>query len=203
MKNQIDIWENYFLEKWERANGRAQTRFFMGLILNNIPEHIFDSIKEDLIVDWGCAMGDGTNLLSERLPNARIFGYDRIENAIKAAKIKYPNNNFTDTMPKDVDAIFISNCLEHFLNPLSVIKEHLRNVKKYYIILVPLGDVISKVEDKENNEMHLSHVSKFDNNTLPEELSGFKKICSKTLNSGTFWSAGQLLVVYEKLKTEN
>ena len=192
--NSKEWWEEYFKIKWEMNNGKGQTEYFVQLIIENLPENLKTYIDnpEKTILDWGCALGQGVNLLQNKFPNAKVAGLDFSETAIEKAKKEYKNLSFTSNSLSDLNKMFsviiCSNCLEHFVDPKLYLQEHLAYTKDIYIALVPFEEE-SRVE---------SHEISLNEDFFPDEIESFHKIYSKILDtrSSGFWSGYQLLVIY-------
>ena len=197
MSNEInskEYWEEYFKTKWEIYRGREQTEYFMQLIIENLPESIKKYIdnSENTILDWGCALGQGVNLLQNKFPNAKVRGIDFSNTAIEEAKNEYQNLSFISGSLSELNEKFsvitCSNCLEHFADPKPYFKEHLAYTKDIYIALVPY---------REENLIE-SHEISLNEDFFPDEIESFRKIYSKILDtrSSGFWNGYQFLVVY-------
>ena len=111
--------------------------------------HILDLFPQDRafsLLDIGCAVGDGCELLQEKFPKAKITGADISDVGIEKAKQKtervhyFVNNILTDPLPDTYDYITIVETLEHFNDPFFVINKLLKHVKKSVIICVPYYD---------------------------------------------------------------
>ena len=197
MSNEInskEYWEEYFKTKWEINRGREQTEYFMQLIIENLPENIKKYIdnSENTILDWGCALGQGVNLLQNKFPNAKVRGIDFSDTAIEEAKNEYQNLSFISGRLSELNEKFsvitCSNCLEHFADPKPYFKEHLAYTKDIYIALVPY---------REENLIE-SHEISLNEDFFPDEIESFRKIYSKILDtrSSGFWNGYQFLVIY-------
>lgn len=135
--NSREWWEEYFENKWEINGGKEQTEYFMQLVIENLPESIKEYIDnpEITVLDWGCALGQGVNLLQNTFPEARVKGLDISETAIKYAKNEYKDLSFVSgslsELNEKLSVIVCSNCLEHFADPKPYFQEHLAYTKKY------------------------------------------------------------------------
>ena len=65
--NSEAYWENHFLDQQDTAVREEQTRFFMSLVVDNLPAWIADDIQENhmSVCDAGCASGIGTRILKQ------------------------------------------------------------------------------------------------------------------------------------------
>jgi len=193
--NSVDWWNEYFKETWEYYDGPKQTEYFMNHLLSNLPDHLIALLdKEKSILDWGCAMGQGTAILTKKFPRSSVVGMDFSQVAIERAKVEYPEGSFLseeiEKSERNYDVIITSNCLEHFDDPIEILNKHLEYTDEYYILLVPY----------EEEPLSEYHNYKFTENTFPHRLRNFKKSFQKVIDmSGdVFWNGSQLLVVYEK-----
>jgi len=194
--NSKEYWEEYFETKWETYSGKKQTEYFMQLIIENLPENVKNYIdyRDITILDWGCALGQGVNLLQNKFLNAKVKGLDFSETAIKKAKSEYRDLNFTSEslseLKEKFSVITCSNCLEHFADPKPYFCEHLAHTKDIYIALVPY---------KEENRIE-GHKISLNEDFFPDETGTFQKIYFKILDTrlSGFWYGYQLLVVYAR-----
>jgi 2-polyprenyl-3-methyl-5-hydroxy-6-metoxy-1,4-benzoquinol methylase len=194
--NSVKWWNGYFQNEWEANHGKEQTAFFMQLIIHALPENIKDFINRPstTILDWGCALGQGVDLLAKKFPNAKVTGLDISDVAIEKAKALYPDYKFTTESLENINerytVIFCSNCIEHFEKTEKLINEHLKFTEDLYVILVPY---------KEENRIE-SHLVSFDNDSFPTDIGDFCKIYSKIIDiiDTKFWQGSQLLVVYAR-----
>src|SRR5262245_11448892 len=122
--NSRDWWEKYFQSSWERNGGVGQSRHFMELLVANLPaaERAYLRTRRPEVLDWGCAFGQGVEVLAEAFPTARVIGLDFAINAVQEARSRYPDREFilsdNGSIPREFDVITTSNCLEHFDEPL-------------------------------------------------------------------------------------
>lgn len=192
--NTLNWWNDYFQNKWEANRGKEQTEFFMHLIISELPENIKYLIKNpDIsILDWGCALGQGVDILAKEFPKADISGLDVSEVAIEKARQLYPKYKFTTKslveLNRKYDVIISSNCLEHFEHPEKLINDQLRFTEQLYIILVPYNE-FDKIE---------SHFVSFNEKSFPSKIGKFHKIYSEVIDTKhtEFWPGSQLLIVY-------
>ena len=94
------------------------------------------------ILDWGCALGDGLDPLRHAFPASAIVGQDISLEAITRARRAYPQHEFVvgDEIRCDFDVIVVSNCLEHFADPLRLVEKQLAACRKLYVALVPFEE---------------------------------------------------------------
>ena len=88
-------WNEYFKKKWDNLDGRKQTRFFMQTIVSNLPNPVINKIsKYRSVLDWGCALGQGVDVLTKTFTKTKIFGLDFSTIAIdKAKEFNMPKDN--------------------------------------------------------------------------------------------------------------
>jgi 2-polyprenyl-3-methyl-5-hydroxy-6-metoxy-1,4-benzoquinol methylase/glycosyltransferase involved in cell wall biosynthesis len=192
--NSKKYWEEHFKTKLETYREKKRTEYFMQLIIENLPENVKKYIdnRDISILDWGCALGQGVNLLQNRFPNAKVKGLDFSETAIKKAKSEYSDLNFTSESLSELNEKFsvitCSNCLEHFADPSPCFQEHLAHTKDIYVALVPY---------KEENCIE-GHEIYLNEDFFPDQIEAFRKIYSKILDTrpSGFWYGYLLLIVY-------
>jgi hypothetical protein len=101
---------------------------------------------------------------------------DFAANAIEQARQRHPEQQFLRTesgeIPGQFDVILTSNSLEHFENPLEIVRSHLDSCKDLYILLVPY------------NETPLSehHKASFTEESFPEDVGRFARLCAKRID---------------------
>lgn len=196
--NTVDYWNNRFeshngLTDWELCGGRLQSENFMKSILNNLNEIAFETIddmKVSSILDFGCALGDGTNILKEHLSNDNITGYDFSRNAIELSNKMFKGIKFDYILDTSnhYDYIICSNVLQHVDNYKEIIKDMLLLTSKMLIILVPFGTYgISK-----------EHYNSFQFNSFDKDIKDFTRRKMKTIQTDS-WKYKQILVRYERV----
>lgn len=108
--------------------------------------HILDLLPQNKafsLLDIGCAIGDGCELIQEKFPKAKITGFDISDVGIEKAKEKAKNAQYfifdilKDPIPKKYDYITIIETLEHFDNPFAIVDKCLKHVKMALIISTP------------------------------------------------------------------
>lgn len=191
--NSLSWWNDYFGAQWEANNGPNQTRYFMTKLVDHLAsrEAAWLAAPGRSILDWGCALGDGVDVLARRFPSARVSGLDFSRTAIAKAAERYPQFQFQlaeDRRPPGAwDAVLTSNCLEHFADPFAVAAGHLEFCRSLYIAMVPFREGV----------LHESHVTRFDVDTFPETMGGFRKLGSAILRCPPlYWNGEQIIVTY-------
>ncbi|MFC1994382.1 class I SAM-dependent methyltransferase [Chloroflexota bacterium] len=107
-------------------------------ILDLFPQDKFFSL-----LDIGCAIGDGCELMQKEFPEARITGVDISEIGIDKAKRKTKSVEYfvldilKDQVPGKYDYITLIQTLEHFEDPFYVVDKCLRHVNSSLIIMTP------------------------------------------------------------------
>jgi 2-polyprenyl-3-methyl-5-hydroxy-6-metoxy-1,4-benzoquinol methylase len=105
--------------------------------------NLFPQDKAFSLLDIGCAIGNGCELLHEKFPRAKITGVDLSEVGIEKAKqntkaVQYfVLNILKDPIPEKYDYITIIETLEHFDKPFVVVDKCLKHVKESIIISTP------------------------------------------------------------------
>lgn len=186
-------WEDYFAEQWDAYGGRAQTAYFMRRLVEHLPaaEREYLNSRDASILDWGCAFGNGVDVLAQTFPRCSVSGLDFAETAIAEAKSCFPQYEFHRTdngeIPKSFDVVVVSNCLEHFPNPLEVMRRQLPHCRKFYAVLVPYRE----------SPLHSSHVSQFREECFPHRFDGFTRIATVIIDcESPYWLGRQILVLY-------
>ncbi len=199
--NSDAYWDSRFSDDWENLEGPQQSRFFARLAIQNLPSWLLDQIKrEELIcVDWGCAQGDGTDILSGYIDARQLIGVDFSAIAVDQAAKRYPAIRFRNTdwlvggdEGSDLfDIVFSSNTLEHFHKPYEVLNVLARRAKKALVLALPYRE-LERIQE---------HFYSF----LPENVplllpNGFRLVWSRVVNcadlDNTHWAGEQIILVY-------
>jgi len=192
--NSKEYWDNRFRTNWIEFNGKEQTKNFMELIVQNLPN--FVDLNGKKILDWGCALGQGVEVLMRHFPTSFVCGLDISDQAIFECRQVHPELFFYNGFLKDYrinyDVIITSNCLQLFKNPYFWINEMMEYTREFLIILVPYNDSSCENEDSE-------HKFKFLEESFPNRINNFSKIYTKIINQCPgCWSNKQLLVIFER-----
>lgn len=108
--------------------------------------HLVELLPRDdpfSLLDVGCALGDGCELLKEAFPRASIAGADISQVGIEKARAKpggvtyFVLDVLVDPLPARYDYITIVETLEHFDDPMAVVDKCLRHVDRSLIVSVP------------------------------------------------------------------
>jgi GT2 family glycosyltransferase/2-polyprenyl-3-methyl-5-hydroxy-6-metoxy-1,4-benzoquinol methylase len=166
----------------------------MERLLAELPTPEKDYLRSNAvsILDWGCAFGEGVELLARAFPQCRVVGLDFAARAVEEARRRHPNREFLltgeGTIPGKFDCVVTSNCLEHFENPLEVLRSHLQSCRKLYVLLVPYNE----------HPLHEQHFAQFREESFPEKIGDFLRLSAEIIPiDPTYWPPGrQILVVY-------
>ncbi len=200
--NSQEYWDHRFETNWDERLGREQSRFFSHVALEFIPMWLSSEIRNRnfSICDWGCAEGDGTDVLTEVFDPENITGIDFSSQAIARASETYPQLTFLaedwvgNSEPDDgYDVVFTSNTLEHFHEPHAVMRRLFNVARKCVIILIPYR------EFERHEEHHFTFTS---SNLYFRPTPDFTLVHSQVVNtanrSPTYWSGMQILLVYAR-----
>ncbi|MZQ83734.1 methyltransferase domain-containing protein [Paenibacillus sp. 5J-6] len=191
--NSQDYWNERFVNDWDSKGGRSQTKYFVNLALDLIPSQILNVIKKNSlsVLDWGCAEGDGTAVLANRLSSSELYGLDFAHEAILKAKSHYNNISFIDGKLEDqnkvYDIIFTSNCLEHYEDPSAWMHYLAKWTKELLIILIPFQEYV-RIDE---------HFFTFDYSNIGLSINNFKLLYHKVIpTEAEFWPGQQVLLIY-------
>jgi hypothetical protein len=192
--NSLEWWDSYFEAQWEHNHGREQTRHFMTELLNYLSAREYNWIASArrTILDWGCALGEGVDVLQSAFPGSEVSGVDFSRAAIDKARASYPRHRFLwaedGSIGSEYDVIVTSNCLEHFPNPFGVAARHVEHARYLYLVLVPF---------EEPEPMAPSHVQRFTAGSFPKQIGQFRKPSLTVFRPlPRFWDAPQSIVCY-------
>lgn len=191
--NSRDWWEDYFASDWDANHGSQQTRHFMERLVHNLPVAVLAHLATRPldILDWGCAFGQGVEILARSFPRSKVTGLDFAERAIEEARQRYPKQEFLHTpggeIPRKFDVVVCSNCLEHFDRPLDKLKLLLGAAKSLCFVLVPYNE----------HPLCKYHPAQFREESFPEQMGQYERLCARPIEiDPQFWPGRQLLVVY-------
>lgn len=199
----VASWDDYFAQHWEQNQGPAQTAFFARVTLAGLPGPFWDLVRRERleILDWGCAMGDALPVFAQAFPQSALTGLDLSTLAIERARAAHPDWRFT-TRPllelvieqgRRWPIVYTSNCLEHFEQPLEILRDEiLPGVKDYLVILVPYQEY-PRCE---------GHLVSFEADSFPATIDGFERLFWRAISTtelpGCHWVGQQLLLVYAR-----
>ena len=188
--NSRSWWEDYFASQWDADNGRAQTTYFMQRLVENLPapEREFLASQEATVLDWGCAFGDGVDVLAKAFPRCRAAGLEFAQRAVAEAKQYFSAYEFLHAENGEIgapfDVIVTSNRLEHFAEPVRIMRQHLRSCRGFYVVLVPYREA----------PLGPGHASQFREECFPEQLDGFARIAVVVVDCDACRGWGQMIL---------
>ncbi|MFI5175469.1 MAG: methyltransferase domain-containing protein [Terriglobia bacterium] len=185
--------EEYFAARSEDQRGNDPTRHFMVRLLAYLPpeESFFLRSQRLHFLDWGCAFGERVDQIAQTFPESHVVGLDFSAKAIEEARRRYPQYEFilaeNGEISREFDCIFAANCLEHFEEPLGLVKTQLRSCKRLYVTLVPYKEF----------PRSKFHRAQFREESFPERLESFVRLCAQPFDVDPLYGTGkQLLVIY-------
>lgn len=197
--NDKEYWEQRFNENWAERRGREQSRFFARLGVGLLPDWLKWSLASEKLslLDWGCALGDGTDVLAQSISGAVVTGCDFSPAAIDNATAHYPNIEFQcfDVAEAKVDRhwdfVFSSNTLEHFYKPWEMLDAVSRVARMGVVLLIPYEEYL-RIEE---------HFYTFEAGNIPFRLDGdfflaYHRIVDGASIPETEWAGKQILLVY-------
>ncbi|MGV3524269.1 MAG: class I SAM-dependent methyltransferase [Candidatus Sericytochromatia bacterium] len=189
-------WDAAFAQEWERRGGPAQTAFFAQITLAALPPAFLQLLRQHRLdlLDWGCALGDALPVLAQALPECALRGLDISPLAIAKARQRHPNWTFSDQPLASQAApavLYSSNCLEHFNDPVAVLRQELLpQTRDYVVLLLPYLELV----------LSEGHCLTIDDATFPAQLDGwgliFRAVIATHALPQTHWKGQQLLLVY-------
>lgn len=196
--NDKEYWDDRFKGDWLKNDGDKQSVFFAEVAISIMPDSFKKLIKnlKFSILDWGCAEGDGTNIIGKNFSDSDIFGLDFSSIAVHNARIKYPHLKFYSKKLEDLnekfDIIFSSNCLEHFKDPKSILKNYFKFSKNYVVLMVPFQEF----------NLHSEHFYSFNYDSFDIYKDGYFLIYYKIIDTSSLenslWPGKQILLIYAK-----
>ena len=202
--NSSDYWDSRFSTDWESFDGPRQSRFFAQLAIDNLPAWLFEQVRKEslTVADWGCAQGDGTDVLANFINSEQLVGVDFSETAIEQASERYPkiafrNENWLENSNNEesFDIIFSSNTLEHFSNPYEVLEILTQKAKKAVVLALPYRE----------KERIPEHFHSFFPENIPLYLNtDFQLVWSRIVDCEnlpqTQWPGEQVFLIFSKSK---
>ena len=198
--NSKEYWDKRFQSSdWEENLGRKQSRFFGQLALENFPQWLKDQIVSNrlTVCDWGCALGDGTDVLASIFGKKQVSGVDFSREAVVKAETHYPDLKFyaSDWIEGDsesvFDIVFSSNTLEHFSDSVYVLDRLFQYAKKALILLLPFRELERISEHFSSFFPESVYIS-----PVPQSHLLFAKIIETTRCEPSYWHGEQILLVY-------
>ena len=203
-QNSEKYWNQRFaIGDWESNFGREQSRFFARIAIENLPEWFrhYVNTSQVRICDWGCAEGDGTDILASYFGTKQVQGVDFSEAGIQKAQKYYPELTFKseDWLKMKVpnhpryDVVFSSNTLEHFSQPQEVFRTLAAYAKKMVVLLVPF---------REFERIAEHHYTFLAENIRTVLFSDFVLVNAKVIDTVGFkpnyWNGEQILLIYAR-----
>ena len=199
--NSNTYWNTRFVENWESFQGPAQSRFFARIAIEHLPSWLINQLKLKSLsfADWGCAQGDGTDVLANYVDHKQLTGVDFSAAAIEQAAIRYPSLRFINedwleengSNRKDFDIVFSSNTLEHFHDPFDALHYLCERAKKAVVLALPYRE-LERIDE---------HFFSFYPDNIPTVLpNGFRLIWSQVVDcralTNTLWMGEQIILVF-------
>ncbi len=180
--NTTRYWDNYYSKL-----GSFERDFPYKLLHDFLPLE-----REFSLLDIGCALGDGCQLLKKDFPLGRIEGADFCATAISKAQSKKTDipyfilNIEKDNPPGKYDFISLVHILEHFNDPFPILDKCLSCVNEAVLVITPY------VEKIENPRLYApgEHRYLFNEHTF----SGYK--CTKIAKTDFFPKFGYAYIIY-------
>lgn len=200
--NDKQYWDLRFETDWDESQGRQQSRYFARLALDNLPSWFLQLARSQrmTICDWGCAEGDGTDVLAGYFGPESVSGIDFSDAAIRKAASFYPQVRFlvedwmTPAAPShQYDVVFSSNTLEHFHDPNSALRRLMSAASKCVVLLLPYREF----------ERHPEHHHTFEAANLavapsPEYALVHSTVIDASRHHPCYWPGLQILLIYAR-----
>ena len=199
--NSDAYWNTRFVENWESFEGPAQSRFFAKIAIENLPSWLINQLKLKSLsfADWGCAQGDGTDVLANYVDQKQLTGVDFSAVAIEQAATRYPSLRFINedwlqesgNKQEDFDVVFSSNTLEHFHDPFNALRYLCERAKKAVVLALPYRE-LERIEE---------HFFSFHPDNIPTILPNkFRLMWSQVVDCralpDTLWMGEQIILVF-------
>lgn len=148
--NSQEYWNGRFDKDWESNLGKEQSRFFANVALDNMPPWLRSMANQQdwTVCDWGCAQGDGTDVLASHFARERVTGIDFAESAVEKARASYPGLRFeaqdwiaADGGDESFNIVFSSNTLEHFVDPFGVLAKLFEHAEQCVVLALPYREL--------------------------------------------------------------
>lgn len=194
-------WARRFETDWIKNHGREQSIFFGRILVDNLPDWLTRVLRDErlTICDWGCALGDGTDLLAQLFPGP-VTGIDFAEPAIESARATFSKPRFLrvdllhEPFDEHFEVVVSSNTLEHFDDPVAVLERLGGLATEALVVLVPFREYLRLAE----------HKTTFEPSNILATLAGGELVlvASKVIDTGicepTYWAGEQVLLVYAR-----
>lgn len=200
--NSGKYWDNRFIEDWDNKQGDKQSIFFMNLALEIFPAWFKKELAKQsmTICDWGCAEGDGTNLLATNFTNCKVEGIDFAATAVENANKRYNRANLSfiskdilkNKHAKKYDIVLTSNVLEHFHDPWNVFDKVSQYARDYFVMIIPFN------EDRQN--LMSEHFHGFKSEEFKPKMGIWHivhfEVVDTSLIPGTYWGGQQAVIIF-------
>jgi SAM-dependent methyltransferase len=179
--------------------GTVQTRVFCELAVATMPAWLSRQIKDRQLTlcDWGCALGDGTQVLDLAF-GVGVIGVDFSHTAVKRAAQRFPQLRFlaedwsSTAGSRTYDIVFSSNTLEHFAEPWKLFSHLADHARRHVVLLLPYQE----------HERIEEHEYTFDRATIPlSPRAGWVLADARITDLGRspVWAGQQVLLVYSRV----
>lgn len=200
--NSKAYWEQRFDTDWETLQGCEQSRFFARLAVENLPGWFKRlAVSQKLtFCDWGCAEGDGTDVLASFFGRDHLSGVDFSEKAVEKAQRHYGDLVFkaedwltANGTATRYDVVFSSNTLEHFQRPYDVLARIAEHADKFIVLLLPYREF----------DRHPEHYHTFISENIPFLPSAdFVLVHARAVDTRaikpTYWAGEQVVLIYAR-----
>ncbi|MEO8013508.1 MAG: glycosyltransferase [Polaromonas sp.] len=199
--NDGTYWDHRFATDWESFEGPRQSRFFAKLAIDHLPQWLLEQMRQKsfTVADWGCALGDGTDVWAGYVDSRQITGIDFSPLAIGQARQRYPairfvSSDWLDASQADAemfDVVFSSNTLEHFHRPYDVLETMGKRARKAIVLALPYRE----------RDRISEHFFSFLPENIPLVLpNGFRLVWSRVVDCtalpDAMWDGDQVFLVY-------
>ncbi len=131
-------------QRWDHAGGCVQSLMFTIKALEILKQnyrHVVEFIaRGSSLLDYGCALGDGTAVLAATFQGLAVTGVDISEVAVQRAAARWPTLTFLQgdirAPSSDAHCIWTSHTVEHQQDPAAVINR-LRERCRVLVAIVP------------------------------------------------------------------
>jgi len=146
--NSEKYWDTRFQTDWREKQGGEQSVFFGKIAIEHLPSWFVSVVRNEnfSICDWGCAQGEGTDLLATLFETSTITGVDFSKEAIDKAQQQFPARKFIcqdflkEGSKNIYNVLFSSNTLEHFNNPWDVFATISKYATDLVVLLLPFRE---------------------------------------------------------------
>lgn len=204
--NSEAYWEGRFREDWDSNNGEVQSTFFGNIAVGLFPDWFKKYLKKESpsFLDWGCAEGEGTNVLHKKFPHVKMVGIDFSDTAISKAQAKFKGIDFkavdllaTKKHSVKYDVVFSSNVFEHFHDPWKIFESVSQYANDFVVILTPFCEPA--------NSRIPEHFYSFTPDAIPARIGEWSLVYVTVKNTAvmknTLWGGEQVMMIYAKSST--